>query len=100
MAHNNVDNMLDNLRRMITNESDLNVVKSGQIEILKMKLQFFRASIIDYHHFLLPNSLVKITMKVQLIREILRSVFGGNTDKCKTKFNVEMLISVTIAGIY
>nr|XP_033509301.1 uncharacterized protein LOC117274192 [Nicotiana tomentosiformis] len=83
--------MLDHLRR-IKKGGDLNSVKIDQIETLEMELRFLR-TFLEYHHVLLPDSFVNIAKKVQLVGEMIQSVFAGNTDGCKTNLNVERLAS-------
>nr|XP_016503696.1 PREDICTED: putative late blight resistance protein homolog R1A-3 [Nicotiana tabacum] len=80
-----IEDMLDQLRS-IKRGGDLNVVK---IETLEMELRFLR-TFLEYHHVLLPDSFVNIATKVQLIGEMIQSVFS---DGCKTNLNVERLES-------
>ncbi|XP_016434544.1 putative late blight resistance protein homolog R1A-3 [Nicotiana tabacum] len=91
MAHNEIEDMLDHLRR-IKIGGDLNSVKIDEIETLELELRFLR-TFIKYYPFLLPDSLAKIIKKAQLIVEMLNSVFGGIPDECKTNLNVERLVS-------
>nr|XP_033509296.1 putative late blight resistance protein homolog R1B-12 [Nicotiana tomentosiformis] len=91
MARNEIEDMLDHLRR-IKIGGDLNSVKIDEIETLELELRFLR-TFIKYYHFLLPDSLAKIIKKAQLIVEMLHSVFGGIPDECKTNLNVERLVS-------
>nr|XP_016498640.1 PREDICTED: putative late blight resistance protein homolog R1A-3 [Nicotiana tabacum] len=88
MAHNDIEDMLDHLRR-IKSRGDLNVVK---IETLEMELRFLR-TFIKYPHALLPDSLIEIRKKAKLIAEMVHSVFGGISGECKTSLNVERLVS-------
>nr|XP_009604319.1 uncharacterized protein LOC104099122 [Nicotiana tomentosiformis] len=88
MAHNDIEDMLDHLRR-IKSRGDLNVVK---IETLEMELRFLR-TFIKYPHALLPDSLKEIRKKAKLIVEMLHSVFGGISGEYKTSLNVERLVS-------
>nr|XP_009777374.1 PREDICTED: putative late blight resistance protein homolog R1A-3 isoform X1 [Nicotiana sylvestris]XP_009777375.1 PREDICTED: putative late blight resistance protein homolog R1A-3 isoform X1 [Nicotiana sylvestris] len=88
MAHNDIEDMLDHLRK-IKSRGDLNVVK---IETLEMELRFLR-TFINYPHALLPDSLVEIRKKAKLIVEMLHSVFGGIPCEYKTSLNVERLVS-------
>jgi len=85
MAQNDIEDMLDNLRRIKIRGHDLNNIK---IKTLEMELRFL-STFLKYHHLLLPDSLVKIAKKAQLIDEMLQSVF----DECKTNLNVERLVS-------
>ncbi|XP_009803436.1 putative late blight resistance protein homolog R1A-3 isoform X1 [Nicotiana sylvestris] len=85
VAQNDIEDMLDHLRS-IKRGGDLNVVK---IETLEMELRFLR-TFLEYHHVLLPDSLVNIAKKVQLVGEMIQSVFA---DGCKTNLNVERLAS-------
>ncbi|XP_018631865.1 putative late blight resistance protein homolog R1B-11 [Nicotiana tomentosiformis] len=88
MTQNDIEYMLDNLRRM-KSRGDLNSIK---IKTIEMELRFL-STFLKYHHVLLPDSLVKIAKKAQLIDEMLQSVFGGNPDECKTNLNVERIVS-------
>ncbi|XP_059289534.1 LOW QUALITY PROTEIN: putative late blight resistance protein homolog R1A-3 [Lycium ferocissimum] len=92
MAKDDIDDVLDHLRR-IKRRGDLSRVDEiAEIELLELELRLLR-TFIKYHHLLLPDSLVKITKKVQLVGEMLHSVFDGNSDECKTNLNVERLVS-------
>ncbi|WMV47163.1 hypothetical protein MTR67_040548, partial [Solanum verrucosum] len=88
MAQNDIDNVLDHLRR-IKSGGDLSRVKILQIETLEMQIRFFR-TFIKYHRVLLLDFLVKITEKAELIVEMLHSVFPV---ECETNLNVERLVS-------
>ncbi|KAM3327392.1 hypothetical protein P3S67_002518 [Capsicum chacoense] len=63
-----------------------------QIETLEMEIRFFRI-ISKYNHFLLPNSIVKITKKARRIVKMLHSVYDGIPDEFKTNLNLERLES-------
>nr|XP_016498898.1 PREDICTED: putative late blight resistance protein homolog R1A-3 [Nicotiana tabacum] len=88
MAHNDIEDMLDHLRR-IKRRGDVNVVKT---ETLEMELRFWR-TFFKYPHTLLPDSLVEVRKKAKLIAEMLYSVFGGIPGEYKTSLNVERLVS-------
>ncbi|XP_070025010.1 uncharacterized protein [Nicotiana sylvestris] len=85
MTQNDIEDMLDNLRRIKIRGHDLNNIK---IKTLEMELRFL-STFLKYHHLLLPDSFVNIAKKAQLIDEMLQSVF----DECKTDLNVERLVS-------
>ncbi|MCD7464716.1 hypothetical protein HAX54_053282 [Datura stramonium] len=89
MAENDIDDVLDYLRR-IKSGDDVNNVKIDQIEILEMELRFLR-TFLKYHHVLRPDSLVKIIEKAKLIVEVL--VYGGIPDECRTNINLERLVA-------
>ncbi|KAM3249934.1 hypothetical protein P3L10_011704 [Capsicum annuum] len=91
MAQNDIDDVLDQLRR-IKRGGDLSSVKVDQIETLEMEIRFFRI-FSKYNHFLLPNSIVKITKKARRIVKMLHSVYDGIPDEFKTNLNVERLES-------
>ncbi|WMV08589.1 hypothetical protein MTR67_001974 [Solanum verrucosum] len=91
MAQNDIDNVLDQLRR-IKSGGDLHVDKIDEIERLQMHIGIFR-TFSKYNHVLLPKSVVKITKKAKLIVEMLHSVFDGIPDKCNTNLNLERLES-------
>ncbi|PHT39450.1 hypothetical protein CQW23_23023 [Capsicum baccatum] len=75
MAHNDIDDVLDHLRR-IKGGGDLNSVKIDQIETLEVDLRSLR-TFMKYHHIPLLDSLAKI------IKEKLRVVFDGIPDVCE-----------------
>ncbi|KAG5630630.1 hypothetical protein H5410_002347 [Solanum commersonii] len=58
MAQNEIEEMLDHLRR-IKSGGNLIRVKIGKIEILEMVLRVFR-TFVKYHHVLLPDPLDKL----------------------------------------
>ncbi|KAM3357261.1 hypothetical protein P3S68_023975 [Capsicum galapagoense] len=91
MAQNDIDDVLDQLRR-IKRGGDLSSVKVDQIETLEMEIRFFRI-FSKYNHFLLPNSIVKITKKARRIVKMLHSVYDGIPDEFKTNLNLERLES-------
>uniref|UniRef100_M1A730 Tospovirus resistance protein B n=2 Tax=Solanum tuberosum TaxID=4113 RepID=M1A730_SOLTU len=90
MAHNDIEDMLDHLKR-IKSGGDSNSVKIDEIEILEVELRFLR-TFIKYNHVLLPDSLDIIKNKSKLIAEMIHSVFGGIPYGSKTNFNVESLV--------
>ncbi|KAH0639860.1 hypothetical protein KY290_038406 [Solanum tuberosum] len=71
---------------------NLNSVKIDQIETLEMELRYF-TTFLKYHHVLLPDSLVKITKKAQLIAEMLQSILGGIPNEYQIKLNIKRLVS-------
>ncbi|MCD7464720.1 hypothetical protein HAX54_053286 [Datura stramonium] len=92
MAQNDIDDVLDQLRR-IKSGGDLSCVKIDQIEKLEMHLRFFR-TFIKYHHVLLPNnSSYKMRRKAKRIIIMLYSVFGRIPDERETNLHVERLES-------
>ncbi|KAH0710843.1 hypothetical protein KY284_012270 [Solanum tuberosum] len=91
MARNDIDNVLDHLRRILS-VGDVNRVKIDQIETLEMELRFLQ-TFLKYSHVLWPNFLVKIKEKATLIVEMLQLIFGGIPDECRTNINVERLLS-------
>ncbi|KAG5593747.1 hypothetical protein H5410_034979 [Solanum commersonii] len=90
MTQNDIDSVLDQLRRM---------KKSGsagfKIDKIEMHLRFLKTFIM-YHHLLLPNFLVKITEKAKSTVKMLHIVFGGI---CESNFNVEKLESELLESI-
>ncbi|KAG5588796.1 hypothetical protein H5410_049230 [Solanum commersonii] len=80
MALNEIEEMLDHLRR-IKNRRDLYVDTIDEIEILEMELRFW-GTFIKYHHVLLPDSLVKLVKNAKLIVRMLYRVFDGIPDEC------------------
>ncbi|KAK6802703.1 hypothetical protein RDI58_000486 [Solanum bulbocastanum] len=83
MAQNEIEEMLDHLRRIKSEGNDS--VKLNRIEKLEMVLK--------YHHVLLPDSLVKLTKKAKWIVKMVRWVFDGIPNECKTNLNLERLES-------
>ncbi|CAN4090764.1 unnamed protein product [Withania somnifera] len=90
MAQNDIDGVLDQLRRM-KNEGNLSSIKIDQIETLEMDIRLLR-TFIKYHHTPSPGSLVKITKIAQLIMEMLRAVFDGIPEECKDNLNLEKVV--------
>ncbi|XP_055813724.1 putative late blight resistance protein homolog R1A-3 isoform X2 [Solanum dulcamara] len=88
MAENEIEEMLDHLRR-IKSGDDLDI---EQIEILEMVLIVFR-TYIKYQHVLLPDFLVKLTKYAKWTVQMLDKVFDGIPDECKTNLNLERLES-------
>ncbi|XP_049354570.1 putative late blight resistance protein homolog R1B-16 [Solanum verrucosum] len=91
MNHKDIECTFDHLRRIMSG-GNLNSVKIDQIETLEMELRFF-TTFLKYHHVLLPDSLVKITKKAQLIAEMLQSFLGGIPNEYQIKLNIERLVS-------
>ncbi|KAH0633842.1 hypothetical protein KY289_036809 [Solanum tuberosum] len=90
MAQNEIEEMLDHLRR-IKSGGNLDSVKINRIEKLEMVLK--------YHHVLLPDSLVKLTEKAKWIVEMLQWVLDGIPDECKTNLNLRRLESYLLEFI-
>ncbi|MCD9560040.1 hypothetical protein HAX54_018469 [Datura stramonium] len=88
MAQNDIDDVLDHLRRIKTG-GDLNILKINRIQTLEVVLGFFR-TFIKYYDVLLPDCLVKLTTNAKLSVKLLHRVFDGIPDECK---NVERLVS-------
>ncbi|XP_055814311.1 uncharacterized protein LOC129883727 [Solanum dulcamara] len=86
MAENEIEEMLDHLRR-IKSGGDLDI---EQIKILEMMLRVFR-TFIKYHHVLLPDLLVELTKKAKSTVRMLPWVFDEIPDECKTNLNLERL---------
>ncbi|KAK4732961.1 hypothetical protein R3W88_025949 [Solanum pinnatisectum] len=87
MAQNDIEDMLDQLRR-IKSGGNLNSVKIDQIVILEVEIRFLR-TFIKCNHVVSPDSLVKITKIAQLIMEKVHSVFDGIPDEYKNNHNLE-----------
>ncbi|KAH0638210.1 hypothetical protein KY285_037905 [Solanum tuberosum] len=90
MNENEIEEMLDHLRR-IKIEGNLDFFKIRCIERLDIVLRVFRTFI--KYHVLLPDCFVELTMKAEWTVEMLRQVFDGISDECKTNLNLERLES-------
>ncbi|KAG5576082.1 hypothetical protein H5410_056216 [Solanum commersonii] len=84
MAQNEIEEMLDHLRR-IKSGGNLDSAKIDQIEELEMVLRILR-TFIKYHRVLFRDSLVKHTNNAKLTMAML-------PDQCKTNLNLERLES-------
>nr|AAG31015.1 tospovirus resistance protein C [Solanum lycopersicum] len=82
MAQNEIEDMLDRLRR-IKSGGNLDRVKINRIEKLEM--------VFKYHHVLLPDSFVKLKKKDKWIAKMVRWVLDGIPDECKTNLNLTRL---------
>uniref|UniRef100_M1AV52 Tospovirus resistance protein A n=1 Tax=Solanum tuberosum TaxID=4113 RepID=M1AV52_SOLTU len=91
MAENEIEEMLDHLRR-IKNGGNLNWFEIFLIKELEMVLRVFR-TFIKYHDVLLPDSLVELRKSAKLTGEILHRVLDRIPYKCKTNLNLERLES-------
>ncbi|XP_055813719.1 putative late blight resistance protein homolog R1A-3 [Solanum dulcamara] len=88
MAENEIEEMLDHLRR-IKSGDDLDI---EQIKRLEMVLRVFR-TYIKYHHVLLPDSLVNLIKNAIWTVQMLDNILDGIPDECKTNLNLERLKS-------
>ncbi|XP_049388627.1 putative late blight resistance protein homolog R1A-3 [Solanum stenotomum] len=91
MAENEIEEMLDHLRR-IKSGGNLDSVKIDEIERLEMALKFLR-TFIKYHHVLFRDSIVKHKRNAKLTMAKLHRVLDGIPDECKTNLNLERLES-------
>ncbi|WMV48547.1 hypothetical protein MTR67_041932 [Solanum verrucosum] len=91
MAENEIEEMLDHLRR-IKSGGNLDWFEILRIKELEMVLRVFR-TFIKYHDVLLPDSLVELTKSAKLTGEILHRVLHRIPDECKTNLNLERLES-------
>ncbi|KAG5588705.1 hypothetical protein H5410_049139 [Solanum commersonii] len=91
MAENEIEEMLDHLRR-IKSGGNLDWFEILRIKELEMVLRIFR-TFIKYHDVLLPDSLVELTKSAKLTGEILHRVLDRIPDECKTNLNMERLES-------
>ncbi|XP_025888775.1 putative late blight resistance protein homolog R1A-3 [Solanum lycopersicum] len=91
MAQNEIEEMLDRLRR-IESRGNLSSVEIGKVEKFERMLRFLR-TITSYHRFIFPDTLVKLTKKAKSIVKTLQGIFDGIPDECKTNLNLERLVS-------
>ncbi|KAF3673459.1 putative late blight resistance protein -like protein R1B-14 isoform 2 [Capsicum annuum] len=91
MAQNEIEEMLDHLRR-IKSGGDLFSFKIDQIEKLEMDLRLLR-TFVKYHHVLSPDSKVILTKTANMIVKMRHRDFIGIPDECKTNLDLEGLES-------
>ncbi|XP_049364223.1 putative late blight resistance protein homolog R1A-3 [Solanum verrucosum] len=91
MAQNEIEEMLDHLRR-IKSEGNLSRVKIGKIEILEMVLRVFR-TFVKYHHVLLPDPLDKLIENAKWTVNMLQWALSRIPKERKTNLNLERLES-------
>ncbi|XP_049369982.1 putative late blight resistance protein homolog R1A-3 [Solanum verrucosum] len=91
MAENEIEEMLDHLRR-IKSERDLSSARIEKIKKLEIALRVLR-TFIKCHHVLFRDSLVKHKKNAKLTMAMLHQVLDGIPDECKANLNLERLES-------
>ncbi|KAG5576067.1 hypothetical protein H5410_056201 [Solanum commersonii] len=87
MAQNEIEEMLDHLRR-IKSGCNLDSAKIDKIKELEMVLRILR-TFIKSHHVLFCDPLVKHTNNAKLTMTMLHHVLDGIPDQCKTNLNLK-----------
>ncbi|WMV48530.1 hypothetical protein MTR67_041915 [Solanum verrucosum] len=87
MVQNEIEEMLDHLRRIKSNLSSIQIEKAERLERV---LRFLR-TITKYHH-VFPDSLVILTKKAKLTVRVLGQIYDKIPKKCKTYLNLKRLV--------